>query len=176
MSSQYFINLAKASQALALALLVGSIITVGALVAPTVFKTLPLDVAAPLMGKVFTKLSGVLQASLILLILGVLLECLGQRVKKHQLKAKESINENQIVELSVFSKLVKALRVVCSIALVGIGLLLSLELIPVMTEYALNTNQQKLSKLEFDQLHEQSRGVFQIEAGLGAVLLILLVL
>ena len=173
MTSQHFVNLAKASQVLALAMLVGSIITVGALVAPTEFKTHPIESAAPLMGKVFTKLSGVMQASLILFSLAVVLEFLGLRVKKHQAVLN---NEAVMVDLAVFAKLVQALRVVSSVSLVGVGLLLALEFIPVMTKYALDPNQQKMSQLEFDQLHQLSRGVFQIEASLGAVLLILLVL
>lgn len=166
----FFQKLAKVVQAVSLAVITVSIVIVGAIVAPSVFKQLPVEQAAPVMAQIFAKLGALLKASLIIYVLALLVQQLS--IDKTTTPVETDIDLRQEVR----KKLLRASHWVGRFVFIILGALLVMELIPTMVDYANHLERLNANYQEFRTLHEQSRGLFQIEAGLGLLLLIILVL
>jgi heme/copper-type cytochrome/quinol oxidase subunit 2 len=159
----------KTLQVVSLALMIGGIISVGAIVAPTVFHNIQQPQAAQVMALIFGKLNTVLLAATGALVLGTVLGIMGKRCSK---KA-ESTCEAEACEPKKMPLHCK-ISLAALIVVVTLGLYTVTSVVPRMIE--LQSKTDAASQAEFNGMHKKVKGLYQGQAGAAAILLVLLAL
>jgi Domain of unknown function (DUF4149) len=142
-------------QIVSLGFTVGSIIAIGAMVAPTVFYNIDRSAAIGVMSIIFSKLATVLLILTAVYIGGTLLRYLTCESKK------QGMTKLCIV------------RLVLSVLFVAISFCNLFIMTPKMTAMVENKTVAS-QKAEFDKLHDDSRKMFMAEAGTALLLILVL--
>ncbi len=154
-TKEKFCRLANVIEYLALSLMIGGMLALGAFVAPAIFGNLPLDEAAKVMTLIFRRYDGVMFVGLILIVFGEVV---------------------RMATSDAFSRLVHRIRYVGVVLLVCLSLFSLFVVNPKIAQFQHQGVVRGVGKagIALDQTHRQAEMLYKTELSLEVLILILL--